>query len=208
MDNKKHINFLFRRIDPDHLKKLFERELSDQEPCYYRKKPDESGFEMFHLTVIDSVSDFVFYNYTRFDAAKNYDSEIKIIKNAINMLFRYDISRYYHDADCSNYGIKGLFESRKPEELKRLRRIQEVRDTIEFQMEIQYPCNFDDGEEYADFCIGEGMRFFYGDEDYERKDDIFADETEDHMRDEIEEMMIDEYYNQLVEFWEENKEDC
>jgi hypothetical protein len=208
MDNKKHINFLFRRIDPDHLKKLFERELSDQEPCYYRKKPDESGFEMFHSAVIDSVSDFVFYNYTRFDAAKNYDSEIKIIKNAINMLFRYDISRYYHDADCSNYGIKGLFESRKPEELKRLRRIQEVRDTIEFQMEIQYPCNFDDGEEYADFCIGEGMRFFYGDEDYERKDDIFADETEDHMRDEIEEMMIDEYYNQLVEFWEENKEDC
>ena len=208
MDNKKHINFLFRRIDPDHLKKLFERELSDQEPCYYRKKPDESGFEMYHSTVIDSVSDFVFYDYTRFDAAKNYDSEIKIIKNAINMLFRYDISRYYHDADCSNYGIKGLFESRKPEELKRLRRIQEVRDTIEFQMEIQYPCNFDDGEEYADFCIGEGMRFFYGDEDYERKDDIFADETEDHMRDEIEEMMIDEYYNQLVEFWEENKEDC
>ena len=43
MDNKKHINFLFRRIDPDHLKKLFERELSDQEPCYYRKKPDESA---------------------------------------------------------------------------------------------------------------------------------------------------------------------
>ena len=101
-----------------------------------------------------------------------------------------------------------ITESIKPEELKRLRRIQEVRDIIDFQMEIQYPCNFDDGEEYADFCIGEGMRFFYGDEGYEREDGIFADETEDHMRDEIEEMMIDEYYSQLVEFWEEESKDC
>ena len=207
MDKKKYINFLFRRVEPDHLKKLLERELSDQEPCYYRKKPDESGFEMFHSTVIDNVSDFVFYNYTRFDVAKNYDSEIKIIKNAINMLFRYDISRYYHDADCSNYGKYGLFESIKPEEIKRLRRVQEVRDTIEYQMEIQDPVNFDDGEEYADFCIGEGMRFFYGDENYERVDNLFANEAEDYMRDEIEEMMYKEYYDDLVEFWEESSED-
>lgn len=86
--------------------------------------------------------------------------------------------------------------------------LDKISDIIEYQTEIQDPCNFDDGEEYADFCIGEGMRFFYGDEDYEREDDIFADETEDHMRDEIEEMMIDEYYNQLVEFWEEESKDC
>jgi len=208
MDKKKYINFLFRRVEPDHLKKLFERELSDQQPCYYRELPDESGFEMYHLTVIDSVSDFVFYNYTKFDGATDYDSEIEIIKTAINMLFKSELYKYYQDVDCSNYSTKGLFESRKPEELKRLRRIQEVRDTIDFQMEVQNPCNFDDGEEYADFCIGEGMRFFYGDEDYERKDDIFADETEDYMRGEIEEMMYKEYYDDLVEFWEENKEDC
>ena len=49
---------------------------------------------------------------------------------------------------------------------KRLRRIQELRDSIEYQMEIQDPCNFDDGEEYADFCIGVGLSFFYGDEKY------------------------------------------
>ena len=208
MDKKKYINFLFRRVEPDHLKKLFERELSDQQPCYYRELPDESGFEMYRLTVIDGVSDFVFYNYTKFDGATDYDSEIEIIKTAINMLFKSDLYKYYHDVDCSDYSKQDMFESRNPEEIKRLRRVQEVRDTIEFQMEIQYPCNFDDGEEYADFCIGEGMRFFYGDENYEREDDLFADETEDHMRDEIEEMMIDEYYNQLVEFWEENKEDC
>jgi len=207
VDKKKYINFLFRRIESDHLKKLFERELSDQDPCYYRKKPNESGFETYRLTVIDSVSDFVFYNYTKFDEATDYDSEIEIIKTAINMLFKSDLYKYYQDVDCGDYGKQDMFESRKPEEIKRLRRVQEVRDIIEYQMEIQDPVNFDDGEEYADFCIGEGMRFFYGDENYEREDDFFVDEAEDYMRDEIEEMMYKEYYNDLVEFWEESNED-
>ena len=89
--------------------------------------------------------------------------------------------------------------------LKRLRRIQEVRDTIEYQMEVQDPCNFEDGEEYADFCIGEGISFFYGDENYEREDDIFADEdeNEDSGREEIEKLMNEEYYDYLVKLWEE-----
>ena len=214
MDNKKHIQFLFRRIDPDHLKQLFERELSDQEPCYYRKKPDESGFEMFRSAVIDGVSDFVFYNYTRFDKATDYDSEIESIKNAINMLFRYDISRYYHDADCSNYGIKGLFESKnsKPnkESISRLRRLQELRDIIEFQLEVQWPCNFDDGEEYADFCISEGLGFFYGDEGYtddeeEYEKDYNLMDTQEE-RDEVEKLMYKEYFDMLSEEWD--KTDC
>jgi hypothetical protein len=91
--------------------------------------------------------------------------------------------------------------------LKRLRRVQEVRDTIEYQLEIQDPCNFSDGEEYADFCIGEGLSFFYGDENYEREDDTFADEdeNEDHGRDEITDLMYEEYYDELVSLWEETE---
>lgn len=106
--------------------------------------------------------------------------------------------------------INGLYESITPEELKRLRRIQEVRNTIDFQTEVQHPCNFDDGEEYADFCIGEGLSFFYGDEGYEREDEIFQDEEEDHLRDEITEMMYKEYFDYLSNFWNENKDeyDC
>jgi hypothetical protein len=94
--------------------------------------------------------------------------------------------------------------------LKRLRRIQEVRDTIEFQMEVQDPCNFDDGNEYAEFCIEEGLRFFYGDEDYEREDDIFADEdeNEDSGREEITQLMNDEYYEEFVNRWDELSDDC
>ncbi len=94
--------------------------------------------------------------------------------------------------------------------LKRLRRIQEVRDTIEFQMEVQDPCNFDDGDEYAEFCIGQGLSFFYGDEDYEREDDMFADEdeNEDNGREEITRFMNGEYYGELVSLWEEYSENC
>lgn len=103
--------------------------------------------------------------------------------------------------------INGLYESITPEELKRLRRIQEVRNTIDFQTEVQDPCNFDDGEEYADFCIGEGLSFFYGDEGYEREDEIFQDEEEDHLRDEITEMMYKEYFDYLSNLWNENKDD-
>jgi hypothetical protein len=106
--------------------------------------------------------------------------------------------------------INGLYESITPEELKRLRRIQEVRNTIEFQTEVQDPCNFDDGEEYADFCIGEGLSFFYGDEGYEREDEIFQDEEEDHLRDEITDMMYEEYFDYLSNLWNEDKDnyDC
>jgi hypothetical protein len=106
--------------------------------------------------------------------------------------------------------INGLYESITPEELKRLRRIQEVRNTIEFQTEVQDPCNFDDGEEYADFCIGEGLSFFYGDEGYEREDEIFKDEEEDYLRDVITDMMYEEYFDYLSNLWNEDKDnyDC
>jgi hypothetical protein len=90
--------------------------------------------------------------------------------------------------------------------LKRLRRIQEVRDTIDYQTEIQDPCNFEDGEEYADFCINEGISFFYVDENYEREDDTFEDEDEfeENGRELIEQLMNEEYYDYLVKLWEED----
>lgn len=103
-----------------------------------------------------------------------------------------------------------ITESQNKTLLKRLRRVQEVRDTINFQSEIQDPCDFEDGEEYADFCINEGISFFYGDENYEREDDTFADENEndDSGRDVITDLMYDEYYDDLVSLWNEYSSDC
>lgn len=211
MDKKKYINFLFRRIDPDHLKNLLERELSDQVPCFFKNQYGEAGLKKYHFTVVDSISDFVFYSYTKFDEATDYEEEETNIKTAINMLLTDDIIKYYKDADCSNYLKQDMFESKnsKPhkETINRLRRIQELRDSIDFQTEIHDPCDFDDGEEYSDFCISEGLGFFYGDEgyedmeEYEKNYDITDTQEE---REEIEKLMYEEYYDKLVELWEDS----
>lgn len=89
--------------------------------------------------------------------------------------------------------------------LQRLRRLQELRDIIEYQTYIQDPCNFEDGEDYADFCISEGLCFFYQDEDcldddYEEEDDNDDDYSE---REEVEGLMYKEYYDNLVKMWED-----
>lgn len=209
MDKKKYINFLFRRIDPDHLKNLLERELSDQVPCFFKNQYGEAGLKKYHFTVVDSISDFVFYNYTKFDEATDYEEEQGNIKTAINMLLTDDIIKYYKDADCSDYLKQDMFESKnsKPhkETINRLRRIQELRDSIDFQTEIHDPCEFDDGEEYADFCIGEGFGFFYGDEGYDDdyKENYDITDTQEE-REEVEKLMYEEYYDKLVELWEES----
>lgn len=78
-----------------------------------------------------------------------------------------------------------------------------LRVTIEFIMEVQDPCEMDDGEEYADFCIGQGLSLFYDDEENERDD-----EGEDNGRNNITDLMFDEYYDKLVLFWDEHSEKC
>jgi len=211
MDKKKYINFLFRRIDPDFLKQLLERELSDQVPCFFKNQYGEAGLEMYHLTVVDSVSDFVFYSYTKFDEATDYDEEEANIKKAINILLTDEIKKYYKDSDCSDYLKQDMFESENPkphkETISRIRRLQELKDSIEFQTEIHHPCDFDDGEEYADFCINEGLGFFYGDEgynydeEYEKNYDITDTQEE---REEVEKLMYDEYFDMLAKEWEES----
>lgn len=106
---------------------------------------------------------------------------------------------------------------------QRLRRIQEIRDSIDFQTEVQDPCNFEDGEEYADFCIGEALCFFYRDEnceddedddDYDedgdeprtKRDSIYLDDDYPE-RDEVADLMYKEYYDDLVSLWGEMSED-
>jgi hypothetical protein len=214
MDKKKYITFLFRRINQDFLKQLLERELSDQVPCYFKNQYGEKdGLTKYHHTVIDSVSDFVFYSYTKFDEATDYEEEQGNIKTALNMLLTDKIIKYYKDSDCSNYLKQDMFESEnsKPhkETISRIRRLQVLRDSIDFQTEIHDPCNFDDGEEYVDFCISEGLGFFYGDEgydddeEYEKNYDITDTQEE---REEIEKLMYDEYFDKLAELWD--SENC
>ena len=88
---------------------------------------------------------------------------------------------------------------------QRLRRLQELRDIIEYQTEIQYLCNFDDGDEYASFCIDQGLSFFYKDEGYDDSDEEI-DYDDQPEREEVANLMYKEYYDDLVSMWEEDNE--
>ena len=89
--------------------------------------------------------------------------------------------------------------------------IQKIGDIIEYQTEIQDPCNFDDSEEYADFCISQGISFYYCDEDYCDEDDEDYTEPSEEMleiRDDVETFLHKKYYNELVKLYDEINEDC
>jgi hypothetical protein len=197
-------SFLLRRYDL--VRSLIDRELVDQEPCYSKHfYGEERGYTIYYHTVRNSVIEFIMYSIDDFGSMdETTESEIvESLEYAFHDMFNLEVEEYYFNIDCTEYinQISQINESVSEEELKRLRRIQEVRNTIEFQTEVQDPCNFDDGDEYADFCIEEGLRFFYGDEGYERDDEVFQDEEEDHLRDEITNMMYKEYFDDLVEMW-------
>ena len=90
----------------------------------------------------------------------------------------------------------------------RLRRrgveLEKIGDMIEYQTEIQDPCDFEDEDDYADFCINEGLNFYYNDEehyDYEEPSEEMVD-----VRDEVEEYLNKKFYDYLVELY--NDSDC
>ena len=78
-----------------------------------------------------------------------------------------------------------------------------VREFIIYQTEIQDPGNFDNEEEYADFCISQGMEYLRGsDSDWDEDDeddqrDYDHGLTEDEIE-EIENKMIEELYDELI----------
>lgn len=96
--------------------------------------------------------------------------------------------------------IKILYDGNEIEYYK-----DRVREIIKYQMEIQHPDNFDDADEYADFCISQSMDLFFNEDtdswsddedDEDNSIDIGYDEYED-----IQNHMIDEFYDELVEFY-------
>jgi|LakMenEpi03Aug12_release.lakeMendotaPanAssembly.Ray.scaffolds.fasta_scaffold232972_3 hypothetical protein len=96
--------------------------------------------------------------------------------------------------------IKILYDGNEIEYYK-----DRVREIIKYQMEIQQPGNFDDADEYADFCISQSMDLFFNEDtdswsddedDEDNSIDIGYDEYED-----IQNHMIDEFYDELVEFY-------
>ena len=89
-------------------------------------------------------------------------------------------------------------------------------DMVDSQSEIQYPCVFDDAEEFADFCIDQAVRFYYKDEGYD-EDEEYDDEDEDNddeisdeiheVREDIENYLTTTLSDGLISMWEEYMEE-
>jgi hypothetical protein len=99
-------------------------------------------------------------------------------------------------------------------------------DMVDSQSEIQYPCVFDDAEEFADFCIDQAVRFYYKDEgyddddedeDYDDEDEEYDDEDEDNddeifdeiheVREDVENYLTTTLSDGLISMWEEYMEE-
>ena len=90
----------------------------------------------------------------------------------------------------------------------RLRRrgveLKKIEDIIEYQTEIQDPCDFEDEDDYVDFCVGQGLSFYYNDEEEEDVDEP-SEEMVD-AREEVEEYLNKKFYDYLVDLY--NDSDC
>jgi hypothetical protein len=77
--------------------------------------------------------------------------------------------------------------------------LEKLDNIIEYQTEIQNPCTFEGPEDYADFCIGQGISFYYCDEGYCDEDDEDDNEGRKKPSEEMWEVRED------VELYAENK---
>ena len=89
---------------------------------------------------------------------------------------------------------------------RRFSELEKIGDIIEYQTNIQYPCYFEDEDDYADFCIGQGLNFYYNDEELD--DYEYPPEEMVEVRDEVEEYLEKKYHDYLVDIYNDLVKDC
>lgn len=93
--------------------------------------------------------------------------------------------------------------------------LEKLEEMIYFQESIQEVENFDDGDEFAEFCIDTAVSFYFGDEGYtddddddwgdswdeddepEKNQDDLPPESAYEVREELEEYLYKKYFNEL-----------
>jgi hypothetical protein len=108
-----------------------------------------------------------------------------------------------------NDGDEDMINENKQMDIRLIRRfgeLEKIGDIIEYQTEIQDPCDFEDADDYADFCIGQGFSFYYNDEedeDYEYPSDEIYE-----VRGEVETYIEQKYYKYLVDIYNDLVTNC
>ena len=137
------------------------------------------------------------------------DFEITLQILVANIIGAYKYGFDIKDMELNDGEGEDMIKESREMSIKLLRRFEELEkigDSIEFQTEIQDPCDFEDEEDYADFCIGQGLTFYYNDEedeDYEYPSDEMFE-----VRDEVEDYLQEKYYDYLVGIYNDLVTDC
>ena len=168
---------------------------------------DYPNFQSWMMDVFDSALNRL--HDESYQSESNFLDKYSGILSAMEDMFKDQLEDFY----LSEKDNEVINESSEIP-IRLLRRgveIEKIGDIIEYQTEIQYPCDFEDEDDYADFCIFEGIHFYYCDEGYCDEDE----ETEDYegpsesmieIRDEVENYMEEKYHDYLVGIY--NEEDC
>lgn len=144
-----------------------------------------------------------------FQRADFEDFEITLILKVANIIGTHKYGFDIEDMELNDgEGEDMIFESYEMSTKLRRRfsELEKIGDIIEYQTEIQDPCDFEDETDYSDFCIGQGLTFYYNDEedeDYEYPPDEMVE-----VRDEVEDYLEEKYHNYLVDIYNDIVTNC
>ena len=143
-----------------------------------------------------------------FQRADFQDFEITLQIKVANIIGTYKYGFDIKDIQLNDGDEEVISKSREMSTKLRRRfsELEKIGESIEYQTEIQDPCDFEDENDYADFCIGQGLTFYYNDEedeDYEYPPDEMVE-----VRDEVEEYLEKKYHNYLVDIYNDLVENC
>jgi len=168
---------------------------------------DYPNFQSWMMDVFDSALNRL--HDESYQSESNFLDKYSGILSAMEDMFKDQLEDFY----LSEKNNEVINESSEIP-IRLLRRgveLEKIGDIVEYQTEIQDPCDFEDEEDYSDFCILQGIHFYYCDEGYCDEDE----DTEDYegpspamveVRDEVEQYIYDKYYDYLVGLY--NDADC
>lgn len=148
-----------------------------------------------------------------FQRADFQDFEITLQIKVANIIGTHKYGFDIEDMELNDGDEEVISESREMSiKLKRrFSELEKIEESIEFQTEVQDPCDFEDETDYADFCIGQGIHFYYCDDDYcdeEDEDYEYPSEEMDEVRDEVEDYLEEKYRDYLVDIYNDLVKDC
>jgi len=168
---------------------------------------DYPNFQSWMMDVFDSALNRL--HDESYQSESNFLDKYSGVLSAMEDMFKDQLEDFYlseKDNDIINESSEIPIRL-----LRRGVELEKIGDIVEYQTEIQDPCDFEDEEDYADFCILQGIHFYYCDEGYCDEDE----DTEDYegpspamveVRNEVEQYIYDKYYDYLVGIY--NDGDC